>query len=123
MPRVKTNVASHRRKKKILERAKGYRGGRSKLLCTAREAVDHALRYSYIHRRQKKRDFRALWIQRINAASRQFGLSYSCLISGLKKAGVALDRKSLSDLAVSSPTAFATLAGQVKSQAAKQVSA
>ena len=109
MPRVKTNVASHRRKKRILKQARGYRGGRSKLLCTAREAVDRAAQYSYIHRRQKKRDFRTLWIQRINAGVRAFDLSYSRFINGLKKAGVEINRKVMADMAVNDPLGFEKL--------------
>jgi len=114
MPRVKTNVASHRRKKKILKEASGYRGGRSKLLCTAREAVDRAKRYSYIHRKQKKRDFRALWIQRINAATRQFGMSYSRFIDGLNKSGVEINRKVLADMAVHDIQGFEKLVKTVQ---------
>ena len=109
MPRVKSNVASHRRKKKIMKLARGYRGGRSKLFCTASETVDRALRFSYIHRRQKKRDFRGLWIQRINAGARTFGLSYSRFINGLNKAGVKINRKILADMAVNDPQAFENL--------------
>ena len=109
MPRVKTNVASHRKRKKILKQAKGYRGGRSKLLCSARETVDRALRYSYIHRKQKKRDFRSLWIMRINAAARENGLSYSRFINGLNKAGVEINRKVLADIAVNDSLAFGKL--------------
>ncbi|MFH1071237.1 MAG: 50S ribosomal protein L20 [Candidatus Glassbacteria bacterium] len=114
MPRVKTNVASHRRRKKILKRASGYRGGRSKLLSSARETVDRALRYSYIHRKQKKRDFRGLWILRINAAARQFGLSYSRFMDGLKKAGVEVNRKVLAELAVHDLQAFEKLVNTAK---------
>ncbi len=109
MPRVKSKVASHRRRKKVLKLAKGYRGGRSKLFCTAREAVDRARRYSYIHRKQKKRDFRALWIQRINAGVRVFGLSYSRFIDGLKKEGIQINRKILADMAVNDPQGFESL--------------
>lgn len=109
MPRVKSNVASRRRRKKVLKLAKGYRGGRSKLLCTARETVDRAMRYSYIHRKQKKRDFRALWIQRINAGVRAFGLSYSRFIDGLKKEGIQINRKVLADMAVNDPQGFESL--------------
>ena len=109
MPRVKSNVASHRRRKKILKLAKGYRGGRSKLFCTARETVDRAMRYSYIHRKQKKRDFRALWIQRINAGVRAFGLSYSRFIDGLKKEGIQINRKVLADMALNDPQGFESL--------------
>jgi large subunit ribosomal protein L20 len=114
MPRVKTNVASHRRKKKILKSARGYRGGRSKLLCTARETVDRALRYSYIHRKQKKRDFRSLWIQRINAGARMFGLSYSQFIDCLNKAGVTINRKILADMAVNDLQGFENLVNTVR---------
>ena len=109
MPRVKSNIASHRRKKKVLKAASGYRGARSKLFCTAREAVDRALRYSYIHRKQKKRDFRSLWIQRINARVREFGLSYSRFMDGLNKAGIQINRKVLADMAVHDPEAFESL--------------
>ena len=109
MPRVKSKVAAHRRRKKIMKLAKGYRGGRSKLFCTAREAVDRARRYSYIHRKQKKRDFRALWIQRINAGVRVFGLSYSRFIDGLKKEGIQINRKILADMAVNDPQGFESL--------------
>ncbi|MEA2062183.1 MAG: 50S ribosomal protein L20 [Gemmatimonadota bacterium] len=109
MPRVKTNVASHRRRKKVLKAAKGYRGGRSKLFCTARESVDRAARYSYIHRKQKKRDFRTLWIQRINAGVRAFGMSYSRFINGLNKAGIEINRKVMADMAVNDPQGFESL--------------
>lgn len=116
MPRVKTNVASHKRKKKILKQAKGYFGGRSKLLCSARETVDRAQRFSYIHRKQKKRNFRALWIQRINAAVRDFGLSYSRFIDALNKAGVEINRKVLADMAVNDPQGFESLVKTVQSR-------
>jgi len=109
MPRVKSKVASRRRRKKILKLAAGYRGGRSKLFCTAREAVARAHRYSYIHRKQKKRDFRSLWIQRINAGVRSFGLSYSRFMNGLKKAGVQINRKLLADMVVNDPQGFENL--------------
>lgn len=114
MPRVKRG--SHRRlkRKRILARAKGYYGAKSKLYRYAKEAVDRAAKFAYVGRRLKKRDFRRLWIVRINAAAREHGLTYGQLISGLKKAGVALDRKQLADLAVSQPAAFARLAGQAK---------
>ncbi|MEA1996649.1 MAG: 50S ribosomal protein L20 [Gemmatimonadota bacterium] len=113
MARVKTNVASHRRRKKVLKKASGYRGGRSKLLCTAREAVDRALRYSYIHRKQKKRDFRSLWIQRINAGVREFGLSYSRFIHSLNEAGIQVNRKVLADMVVNDPQGFENLVKSV----------
>ncbi len=109
MPRATNNVASRRRRKKILKQAKGYRGARSKLIRTASDAVDRAGQYAYRDRRQKKRTFRALWITRINAAAREHGISYSKLISGLNKAGVEVNRKVLADLAVTSPDAFKAL--------------
>jgi large subunit ribosomal protein L20 len=110
MPRVKTSVASRRRRKKILKLAKGYRGGRSKLYRTAKEAVARALQYAYRDRKVKKRDFRRLWIIRINAAARINGLSYSQFMEGLKKAEVNINRKILADLAVKDASAFAQLA-------------
>jgi large subunit ribosomal protein L20 len=110
MSRVKRGVTAHRRHKKILALAKGYRGARSKLFKTANEAVMHALAYSYRDRRARKRDFRSLWIQRINAAARQHGLNYNQLIHGLQSQGVELDRKSLAELAVYNPNEFARLA-------------
>src|SRR5919205_1022223 len=110
MARVKRGVTARRRHKKILDLAKGYRGARSKLFKTANEAVMHALSYAYRDRRTRKRDFRRLWIQRINAAARQHGLSYSQFIHGLQARGVALDRKSLAELAVYNPGEFARLA-------------
>ena len=109
MPRATNNVASRRRRKKILKQAKGYRGARSKLIRPASDAVDRAGQYAYRDRRQKKRTFRALWITRINAAARENGISYSKLISGLNKAGVEVNRKVLADLAVTSPDAFKAL--------------
>ena len=117
MPRVKKSVKSRQRRKKILSAAKGYRGGRGKLLRTASETVDRALKFAYRDRRTKKRTFRSLWIIRINAAARQHGLSYSRFMDGLKKADVGLDRKVLAGLAVSDPEAFARLA-EIAKQAA-----
>jgi len=117
MPRATNNPASKRRRKKIFKRAKGYRGGRSKLLRTASSAVDRAGVYAYRDRRQKKRNFRALWIARINAAVRLHGLTYSRFMNGLEKAGIELDRKVLANLAVTDAGAFATLAAQVKQNA------
>ncbi|MDJ0783668.1 MAG: 50S ribosomal protein L20 [Desulfosarcinaceae bacterium] len=108
--RVKRGFKARRRRKKVLNLAKGYRGGRSKLFRTAADSVDKALMYAYRDRRQRKRDFRRLWIARINAAARMNDLSYSKFIHGLKKAGVELDRKVLAELAVSDPTAFAQIA-------------
>jgi large subunit ribosomal protein L20 len=114
MPRVKRGFKARQRRNKVLKLAKGYRGARSKLLRSATEAVDRALNYAFRDRRVKKRDFRALWITRINAASRINGLSYSKLIHGLKTAKVEIDRKVLADLAVSDPSGFAELAGLAK---------
>src|ERR1041384_4438197 len=110
MPRVKNGVAHHARKKKIMEAAKGARGGRSKLYKAAKETAERAMRYAYRDRRKKKSDFRSLWITRINAAARQNGISYSRLIAGLAKAGVDVDRKILADLAVHDADAFAKIA-------------
>jgi large subunit ribosomal protein L20 len=118
MSRVKRGLAKRRRHKRILKRAEGYYGSRSKLVRVAREAVEHALRYAYRDRKQRKRDFRSLWIARINAAAREQGLSYSKLIHGLAKAGVEMDRKNLADLAVSDPAAFAKLASVARAHAA-----
>jgi len=114
MPRVKRGFKARQRRNKVLKLAKGYRGARSKLFRSATEAVDRALNYAFRDRRVKKRDFRALWIIRINAAARINGLSYSKLIFGLKTAKVEIDRKVLADLAVSDPAGFAALAGLAK---------
>jgi len=108
--RVKRGVAAHRRHKKILTLAKGYRAGRRKLFKTANEAVMRGLAYSYRHRRERKRDFHRLWIVRINAAARLNGVSYSQLMHGLKLANVALDRKVLAEMAVHNSAEFARLA-------------
>jgi large subunit ribosomal protein L20 len=108
--RIKRGFKARRRRKKVLSLAKGFRGGRSKLFRTAADSVDKALMYAYRDRRQRKRDFRRLWIARINAAARMNDLSYSKFIHGLKKAGVELDRKVLAELAVSDPSAFAQIA-------------
>lgn len=113
MPRSKNSVPSHHRRKKVLKQAKGYRGGRSKLLRTARETVDKALNYAFRDRRKKKGDFRRLWIARINAAVRQYGISYSTFIDQLKKNNIDLDRKTLAHLAVQDPSAFEQLVKQV----------
>lgn len=115
MPRVKRGFKARRRRNKILKAAKGYRGGHSKVFRTAAIAVDRAGMFAYRDRRNKKRDFRRLWIVRINAAARENGLSYSSLMGGLRKAGVELDRKVLADLAVKDPSAFAELASMVQS--------
>jgi len=114
MPRAKGGIVTRRRHKKILKMAKGHRGNRHKTFKQANESVMHALRYAYEHRRDKKGDFRRLWIQRINAAARLSGLSYSRLINGLTRAGVAVDRKILADLAVRDAAAFAKLADTAK---------
>lgn len=106
MPRAKSSVVSRNRHRKILKLAKGYRGSRSKLFRVANQAVMKGLAYAYRDRRQKKRDFRKLWIARINAATRMNGLSYSRFINGLKKAGVEVNRKMLADLAVNDTKAF-----------------
>jgi large subunit ribosomal protein L20 len=116
MPRVKRGVTARKRRNRILNEAKGYYGGRSKLFKTAREAVEHGWRYAYRDRKQRKRTFRALWITRINAAARENGLSYSRLINGLKLANVEVDRKILAQLAVTDPQAFGALADLAKSQ-------
>ena len=114
MPRTTGAPARKRRKKKILRQAKGYFGARRKLYRTAKDAVERGWEYAYRDRKQKKRNFRRLWITRINAASRQHDLSYSRFINGLQRAGVELDRKSLADLAVRNPEAFAALADRAK---------
>ena len=110
MSRVKRGVTKHRRHKKILDAAEGYWGARSKLVRRARETVERARKYAYRDRKQRKREFRSLWIVRINAAAREHGLTYGKLVHGLAKAGVELDRKNLADLAVADPKAFADLA-------------
>ncbi|MCI0531263.1 MAG: 50S ribosomal protein L20 [candidate division Zixibacteria bacterium] len=116
MTRATNNVAAHRRKKKVLNQAKGYYGGRSKLLRTAKETVNRSLVYAYRDRKARKRDFRRLWIVRINAAARLFGLSYSLFMSGLKKAGVGLDRKNLADIAARDLDTFGKLAEVAKAK-------
>nr|CAI78602.1 Ribosomal protein L20 [uncultured delta proteobacterium] len=109
MPRVKNAVSSRKRRKRILKLAKGYRGARSKLIRIATESVNRALNYAYRDRKAKKRDFRRLWIIRINAAARMNNISYSKLINGLKKANIELDRKVLSELAISDPNGFSEI--------------
>jgi len=116
MPRVKRGFKARHRRNKVLKLAKGYRGARSKLFRSATEAVDRALNYAFRDRRVKKRDFRALWITRINAAARLNGLSYSKLIHGLKLALVEIDRKVMADLAVSDPNGFAAIAAAAKAK-------
>lgn len=115
--RVKRGKAAHKRHKKYLDLAKGYRGSRSKLYRTAREAVERSLAYAFRDRKVKKREFRKLWILRINAAARENGLSYSRFMNGLTKAGIALDRKVLADIAVNAKADFAKLVETVKAQA------
>jgi large subunit ribosomal protein L20 len=115
MPRVRSNVARLKRKNKIMKAAKGARGGRSKLYKSARETVERGWSYAYRDRRLKKRDFRRLWIVRINAAARLHDLSYNRFIAGLKNAGVHVNRKMLADLAVRDPAAFGELAEVAKS--------
>ena len=115
MARVKRGVVAKARHKKVLDKAKGYYGARSKLFKTAKQAVIKAGQYAYRDRRQRKRQFRALWITRINAAARMHGLTYSRLINGLNKAEIEVDRKVLADLAVRDPEAFGAIAEQAKS--------
>ena len=114
MPRVKRGFKARRRRKKILKAAKGFREGHSKQIRTARITVDRARVYAYRDRRVRKREFRSLWITRINAAARENGLSYSKFISGLKEAGIHLDRKILADMAIQDPGAFSQLASMVQ---------
>ena len=117
MPRVKSNVARLKRKKKNMRAAKGARGARSKLYKAAKETVERGWRYAYRDRRQKKREFRQLWITRINAAARLHDLSYNRFMAGLKRAGVEINRKLLADLAVHDPAAFRELAEVARQQA------
>jgi large subunit ribosomal protein L20 len=114
MARVKRGVTAGRRHKKVLGKAKGYYNARRKVYRTAKQAVIKAGQYAYTGRRLKKRDFRALWIQRINAAARQFGLSYSRMMNGLKLANIEIDRKMLADIAVHDAPAFEAIATKVK---------
>lgn len=114
MARVKRGVTARRRHKKLLYKAKGYYNARRKVYRVAKQAVTKALQYAYIGRKQRKRQFRSLWIARINAGARQFGLSYSRMINGLGKAGITIDRKVLADLAVHDIVAFGALAGRAK---------
>ncbi|MEX2497882.1 MAG: 50S ribosomal protein L20 [Wenzhouxiangellaceae bacterium] len=116
MARVKRGVVARRRHRKVLSRAKGYYGARRKVFRVAKQAVIKAGQYAYRDRRQKKRDFRRLWIQRINAAAREHGLSYSRFINGLKKAEIGIDRKMLAELAVNDKVAFKALAEKAQSQ-------
>jgi large subunit ribosomal protein L20 len=118
MPRVKRGTVRRAKRKKLLSLAKGYYARKGHLYRGAKEAVDTALKYAFVGRRNKKRDFRRLWVIRINAAAREQGLTYSELVRGLRLAGVTLDRKSLADLAVTQPAAFAALAAQARARAA-----
>src|ERR671914_2450133 len=114
MARVKRGVTSHAKHKKVLKAAKGFYGRRKNTIRIAKQSVEKANQYAYRDRKRRKRTFRALWIQRLNAAVRPFGLTYSRFIDGLGKAGVAVDRKVLSDLAIREPTAFATIVERAK---------
>jgi large subunit ribosomal protein L20 len=114
MPRSTNSPASRKRRKRVIKAAKGFRGFRSKLYRYAKDAVRKAMVYNYRDRKNRKRDFRKLWIQRLNAASRAHGLSYSRFTEGLKVAGIELDRKVLSDMAIKDEAAFAALVNQVK---------
>ena len=116
MSRVKRGVTAHARHKKVLVQAKGYRGRRKNVYRVAKQAVMKAGQYQYRDRRQRKRQFRSLWIARINAAARELGMKYSTLMNGLKKANIEVDRKMLADLAVFDQPAFAALANQAKAQ-------
>ncbi len=114
MPRVKRGVASSRRRKRIMKQSKGYTGARSSTFKVARESVEKALQYAYRDRKQRKRQFKKLWIVRINAAAREHGLTYSRFMNGLKKADIELDRKVLAQLALEDPAAFAKLVEAAK---------
>ena len=122
MPRVKRSTKRSDRRKKILKRASGYFLTKSKLYQAAQEAVERGLKFAYIGRKQKKRQYRSLWIVRIGAAAKLHGMSYSTFISGLKRAGVGLDRKILADIAVVDPTGFAALVEQAKAARTSEVS-
>jgi large subunit ribosomal protein L20 len=117
MARVKRGVTAHAKHKKVLKQAKGYYGRRKNTIRTAKQSVERSLQYEYVGRKLKKRTFRALWIQRVNAAVREFGLTYSRFIAGLAKAGIEVDRKVLSDLAIREPEAFKALVDKVKAVA------
>ncbi len=118
MPRVKRGVTARAKHKKVLAKAKGYYSARSRVFRTANQAVIKAAQYNYRDRRQRRREFRALWIIRINAAAREFGLSYSVFMNGLKKSAIDIDRKVLADIAVHDRTTFAALAEQAKASLA-----
>src|SRR5689334_2394305 len=114
MARVKRGVTSHAKHKKVLKAAKGFYGRRKNTIRIAKQAVEKSLQYAYRDRKVRKRNFRALWVQRINAAVREHGLTYARFIDGLNKAGIEIDRKVLSDMAIHEPQAFAALVGQAK---------
>ena len=114
MPRSKNAVASRERRKKVLKLAKGYFGSRKNVWTVAKNSVEKALCYAYIGRKQKKRNFRSLWIARINAAVRQYDVTYSVFMNGMKRSGVELDRKVLSDMAINDKPAFAALVARIK---------
>jgi large subunit ribosomal protein L20 len=114
MARVKRGVTSHAKHKKVLDQAKGFYGRRKNTIRIAKQAVEKSMQYAYRDRKNRKRSFRALWIQRLNAAAREHGLTYSRLIDGLAKAGVEVDRKVLSDIAIREPAAFAAIVAQAK---------
>ncbi len=114
MARVKRGVTAHAKHKKVYKAAKGFRGRRKNTIRTAKPAVDKALQYAFRDRKRKKRTFRALWIQRLNAAVRPFGLTYSRFIDGLAKSGITVDRKVLSDLAINEPASFQLIAEKAK---------
>jgi large subunit ribosomal protein L20 len=118
MPRVKRGVTARARHKKVLDQAKGFRGRRKNVFRIAKEAVMKAGQYAYRDRRAKKREFRSLWIARINAAAREMGVTYSVFMNGLKKAAIAVDRKVLADIAVNDSAAFAKIVEQVKAKLA-----
>ena len=123
MPRVKRGTVRRAKRKKLLSRAKGYYQTKSKLYRAAKEAVDTAGKYAFVGRKNKKRDFRRLWVVRINAAAREQGLTYSQLMRGLKAAGITIDRKMLADLAATQSAAFAKVAAQAKAALPKEASA
>ena len=118
MARVKRGVVAHARHKKVIKKAKGFRGRRKNTFKVAKQAVEKSMQYAYRDRRQKKRSFRSLWILRINAAARENGISYSRLIAGLKKANISLDRKTLADIAVHDKEAFSLIVAEAKEQLA-----
>ena len=123
MARVKRGVTSHAKHKKVLKAAKGYYGRRKNTIRIAKQAVEKGMQYAYRDRKNKKRTFRALWIQRLNAAVRPFGLNYSKFIDGLAKAGVTVDRKVLSEIAIAEPAAFAAIVEKVKAALPQQAKA